>query len=31
MSELEKQELELELGQVIRFNEPSNTELLNKI
>ena len=30
MSELEKQELELELGQVIRFNAPSNTELHNK-
>ncbi len=30
MSELEKQELELELGQVIRFNAPSNAELHNK-
>ena len=30
MSELEKQELELELGQVIRINAPSNTDLHNK-
>jgi len=30
MSELEKQELVLELGQVIKFNAPSNTELHNK-
>ena len=30
MSELEKQEFELELGQVIRVNAPSNTELHNK-
>lgn len=30
MSELEKQELVLELGQVVKFNAPSNTELHNK-
>ena len=30
MSELEKQELVLELGQVVKFIAPSNTELHNK-